>query len=162
MAEIDRRSVLEWGAWSAPVVAAAVAAPSAAASTADAIALLLSPESATTYRDVRSSVNLSIMNTSSTEFTGTVSVVFSGAFVRHSDSYLGIAIAESPEWSGQTRTVYSTTTVSWSGTLAPGGIGSPLLLQPLSQHTSYPTTSTIGFTTTDESAAPKTFTVTWY
>jgi hypothetical protein len=150
------------GAWSVPVVAVAVAAPAAAASTEFAFALVLSPESATTFRDVRSSVNLSIMNTSTTEFSGTVSVIMSGMYVRNSDNFLLVAIAESPQWAGVTRTVYSPTTLSWSGTLAPGAIGTSVLLQPQSQQLSYPATSTIAFNPVDQTAAPKNFTVTWY
>jgi hypothetical protein len=150
------------GAWSVPVVAAAVAAPAAAASTTTPFTLLLSPESATTYRNVRSSVNLSVMNTSSTTFTGTTSVIVSGMYVSNSDSYLLLAIAESPGWSGPTRTVYKPEVLSWSGTLEPGAISGSVLLQPHSQQLSYPTTSTITFNSADQSAAPKTFAVTWY
>lgn len=162
MAEMNRRSVLVMSAWSVPVVAVAVAAPAAAASTEFAFELVLSPESATTFRDVRSSVTLSLLNTSTTEFSGTVSVIMSGMYVRNSDDFLLVAIAESPQWSGVTRTVYSPTTLSWSGTLAPGAISTSVLLQPQSQHLSYPTTSTLAFNPTDRAAAPKNFTVTWY
>lgn len=162
MAEMNRRSVLVMTAWSVPVVAVAVAAPAAAASTEFAFELVLSPESATTFRDVRSSVDLSLLNTSTTEFSGTVSVIMSGMYVRNSDDFLLVAIAESPQWSGVTRTVYSPTTLSWSGILAPGAISTSVLLQPQSQHLSYPTTSTLAFNPTDGTGAPKNFTVTWY
>ncbi|MCS5715758.1 hypothetical protein NVV95_14500 [Herbiconiux sp. CPCC 205716] len=164
MPDIDRRSVLAMGAWSVPVVAAAVAAPAAAASTEPSypFALILSPESATTFRDVRSNTNLSIMNTSTTEFRGTTSVIVSGMYVQHSDNYLLLAINESPQWAGSTRQVYSPTNLSWSGTLAPGAISNPVLLQPLSQHMRYPTVDTISFNAVDEGAAPASFAVTWY
>lgn len=162
MPDLNRRSVLAMGAWSVPVVAAAVAAPAEAASTEFAFALVLSPESATTFRDVRSSVNLSIMNTSTTEFSGTVSVIMSGMFVQHSDNFFIVAIAETPQWSGVTRTVYSSATLSWSGTLAPGAISNSVLLQPQSQHLNYPASDTLAFNAVDRTAAPKNFTVTWY
>lgn len=118
MDEVSRRTVLG-AAWAAPVIAVAVSAPAAAASTqpvADTVVLAFTPtEVPATLENRRGYTTMSLTNVGDETFVGTIPMSVSQS---SGPSVVLAYDGRDPGWS--LRSSVLPTTVTFTGTIAPG------------------------------------------